>query len=400
MLWRLCWRNLQCRPWQTGLTLLVVAACTATLTACLLLVKGIDSGAKGAIENLGADILVLPAGVDYDPGQVLFTGVPANIYMPAAIIDRIKTIPGVAATTAQFFSQTLNQSCCSLPEEYRLVGYDPESDFVVKKLLDKSVGRALEPGEVIVGGEVPAFLGDRVLILGHPYNVAGYLKPVGGGVDKTIFIDINTARKITGGSPYLTELWREQGNPANLVSAVLVKTGEGVNPDLVALAINKLGGVRAVVAGKVFLNLKEQMLVIIGITWILVLALGGVIAASLLSRYMSLVMERQGEIGLLRALGARQRQIFLLVMLETILTSFSAAALGIASGWGLTLVLQRFVQKSSSFPFLWPSPGESARLAGMLLLAILAISTLAAAWPARTCARLDPTTALTEGELR
>lgn len=400
MLWRLCVRNVQRRPWQTGLTLFVVMACTAALTACLLLVRSIETGARGAVHNLGADIMVLPAGVEQDPGQVLFTGVPANIYMPSQVLENVKALPGVAGATAQFFSQTLNQSCCSLPEEYRLVGYDPESDFVMKMLVQKLEGRALKPGEVVVGGEVPAFLGDRVLVLGHPYDVAGYLKPVGGSVDKTIFIDIETARRIAGESPYLQQLWLEAGDPAGLVSAVLVRVEEGINPELVARDINRLGGVRAVVAGRLFRNLQEQLLVLMGIVWLLVLALGCVIVATLLSRYTSLVIERQAEIGLLRALGTRQSQIFALVMAETIGTGLIAAVLGIVAGWGLTLLLQGFVQKSGSFPFLLPRPPELAALAGSILLAVLAVSVLAAAWPAKTCARMDPVTALAEGELK
>ncbi|GFN22843.1 ABC transporter permease [Thermanaeromonas sp. C210] len=400
MLWRLSLRNLQRRPWQTGLTLMVVATCTASLVACLLLVKGIEVGTRGAVDNLGADILVLPPGVEYDPDQVLFTGIPVNVYMPAQMLEKVKSVAGVAEATAQFFSQTLNQSCCSLPEEYRLVGYDPQTDFVVKRLLDKSVGRDLNPNEVIVGGEVPAFLGDRVLILGHPYEVAGYLRPLGGGVDKTIFIHISNARQISAESPYLQHLWKEAGDPAHLVSAILVRVQEGAAPEVVARSINSLGGVRAVTAGKLFLDLKKQLLVLVGVSWLLVVALGGVIVASLLSRYTSLVIERQGEIGLLRALGARKGHIFSMVMLETLWTGLGAGLLGLLGGWGITLILKGLVQKSGSFPFLLPPTAEVALLLGGILLVILILSALAAAWPARTCSCLDPVTALTEGELK
>lgn len=400
MLWKLCWRNIQRRPWQTGLTLLVVAACTAAITACLLLANGIEKGARGAVDSLGADILVLPAGVEHDPGQVLFTGSPANVYMDASVFHKINAIRGVKEATAQFFSQTLNQSCCSLPEEYRLVGFDPDTDFLVRKLLANSVGRALHPDEVIVGGGVPAFLGDRVLILGNAYNVAGYLRPMGGSVDKTIFIDIDTARRIAGESPYLQHLWRDNGDPDNLISAVLVRTEAGSDPEPVARSINRLGEVRAVAAEKVYLDLKGQLLVIIGIIWVMVLALGLVIMASLLSRYMSLVIERQEELGLLRALGTRKGQVFWLVMAETILSALMAAVVGSGFGLAMATMLQKVVHKSSSFPFLLPPAGQLAAIFGAILLAVVGISTLAAAWPARTCAALDPVTALTEGELK
>ena len=143
MLLKLVWRNLVRRPLQSSLTIFVVAACTAALVSSLLTLWSIENGAKSALNQWGADVLVLPMQAEYSPEEVLFTGSPANIYMNAQVLKEISGIDGVEKATPQFFSQTLNQSCCSLPDEYRLVGYDPSSDFLVNGLLAQDIGREL-----------------------------------------------------------------------------------------------------------------------------------------------------------------------------------------------------------------------------------------------------------------
>jgi len=400
MLWRLVWRNVHRRPWQTGLTIFVVGSCTAALVICLMIVRGIEQGARNAVDNLGADVLVIPAAAQLEPGQVLFTGAPANIYMPGDVVEEIVKIPGVEAVSPQFFSQTLNESCCSLPEEYRLVGYDSSTDFLVKRLLAQGVKRELNPREVVVGGAVPAFLGDRVLILGTAFDVAGYLKPMGGGIDRTIFISMDTARQLAGASPYLQELWAEFGDPSHLVSAVLIKTAPGTSPERVAKVIGKIEGVRATAAAKMFINLKEQLLVFQALAWVLAFITVGITLASLLSRYSSLVIERQEEIGLLRALGTGRRQVFLLVMAETVLSGLIAAVAGALLGWGLVYYLKGLIEKHSSFPFLFPPLPQLIMILTIISAGVVLISIAAALWPARVSAKMDPVIALTEGELK
>ncbi|AFQ45315.1 ABC transporter permease [Desulfosporosinus meridiei] len=400
MLLKLVWRNLVRRPWQTSLTIFVVAACTAALVASLLTLWSIENGAKSALNQWGADVLVLPAQAEYSPEEVLFTGSPANIYMDAQVLKEISGIDGVEKATPQFFSQTLNQSCCSLPDEYRLVGYDPVSDFLVNGLLAQGVGRELNQDEVIIGGEIPAFLGDRVVILGQPFDVAGYLNPKGGSIDRTIFVPIDTARRVASQSPYLQEIWQRAGNPQGLVSAVLLKTSEGVSPEIVGQRISKISGVKAVTAGKLMQSLQEQLIAFRSVIWVLVLIICAITAASLYTRYSSLILEKREEVGLLRILGARKNQVFGMILAESLITVLTASALGSLLGLGLLIYFKLMLKEYSSFPFLIPNLSQMLIALGGLSLVTLWISLLAALWPARRSARLDPVLALSEGQLR
>lgn len=387
------------RPWQSGLTVFVVAACTAALVGCLLTLWSIENGARGVLEQWGADVLVLPAQAEYTPEQVLFTGSPANIYMNAQVSTEISKIDGVGMMTSQFFSQTLNQSCCSLPAEYRLVGFDSNSDFLVKGLLAQGVGRVLTREEVIVGAEIPAFLGDRVVILGQPFSVAGYLKPLGGSIDRTIFVPLDTARKVAAESPYLQELWQNAGDPQQLVSAVLIKVDQGVSPEEVAHKISKIQGIKAVTAGKLMQNLREQLSAFRSVIWALAFIICGITVASLCTRYSSLMLEKREEVGLLRILGARKRQVFHLVLTEVLVTALAAWFLGSLLGLGLFFYFKTVLEKYSSFPFLLPDLSRIVLAFAVIFVVTLLTSMLAALWPARRSVNIDPIVSLSEGQL-
>ncbi|MDO0823328.1 ABC transporter permease [Desulfosporosinus nitroreducens] len=400
MLLKLVWRNLVRRPWQSSLTIFVVAACSGALVSSLLMLWSIENGAKSALNQWGADILVLPAQAEYSPEEVLFTGSPANIYMKAQVLEEISEIDGVEKATPQFFSQTLNQSCCSLPDEYRLVGYDPASDFLVNGLLAQGIGRELNQEEVIIGSEIPAFLGDRVVILGQPFDVAGYLKPKGGSIDRTIFVPIATARQVAFQSPYLQEIWHGAGNPQDLISAVLIKTSESVSPEIIGQTISNIPGLKAVTAGKLMQDLQEQLVAFRSVIWVLVLIIGAITLASLCTRYSSLMLEKREEVGLLRILGARRNQVFKMILAESFITVLTASFLGSLFGLGLLIHFKLMLKEYSSFPFLMPNLSQIVIALSGLILATLVISLLAALWPARRSAFIDPVLALSEGQLR
>ena len=84
-------------------------------------------------ERLGADIMVLPAGASGNASEVLFCAEPVNVYLPASAAEAVAATEGVAASTPQcaFFTQTVDQSCCSVVGVTRVVGIDATTDFVL-----------------------------------------------------------------------------------------------------------------------------------------------------------------------------------------------------------------------------------------------------------------------------
>ena len=121
----------------------------------------------------------------------------------------------------------------------------------------------------------------------------------------------------------------------------------------------------------------------------LFLSLGGIallIAAVGIANIMVIsVLERRGEIGLRRALGARRRHVALQFLLESTLLAAAGGTLGIVLGVVATAVAARLAGNPVEVPLTAPVAGLGA--------ALLA-GTLAGMYPATRAARLPPADAL------
>ena len=127
---KLILQNLEKRKIQSVSTFLAVLISVAVLFALFLLYNGVSSGIETSRERMGADIVVVPRGVEslMDDTELLFTGAPATIYMSEDAASVISKIDGVERTTVQFYGQTLNSACCSTGAEQRIIGYDASTD--------------------------------------------------------------------------------------------------------------------------------------------------------------------------------------------------------------------------------------------------------------------------------
>jgi putative ABC transport system permease protein len=113
------------------------------------------------------------------------------------------------------------------------------------------------------------------------------------------------------------------------------------------------------------------------------LAVGGV---GILTIMTIAVAERTGEIGLLRALGARRRQVLLLFLFEAGLLAGIGGVFGLALGYALAQLLHAI------FPAL-PVTTPWSYAVGAQLIAV-AIGIAAGVAPANRASRLDPVEAL------
>jgi putative ABC transport system permease protein len=98
------------------------------------------------------------------------------------------------------------------------------------------------------------------------------------------------------------------------------------------------------------------------------------------------VSERVAEIGLLKALGARRRQIAALFLLEALALSAAGALAGLVAALALSFVAARL------FPALPLAP--SPMWMGLITALALAVGSAFGLMPARRAAALEPVDAL------
>jgi len=124
-----------------------------------------------------------------------------------------------------------------------------------------------------------------------------------------------------------------------------------------------------------------------------------VAAIGITNTLVTSVLERTREIGILKALGARDSQILLMFLAEGTVLGFLGGALGLMLAWLLAIPSDGFVrgliQKQSAEKILSTSVFEFPLwlCLGMVGFALL-ITTGAALYPARRASRVQPVEAL------
>ncbi len=225
-------------------------------------------------------------------------------------------------------------------------------------------------------------LGQRIRVGGERYRVIGVMEPKGQmlGIDLDDSVYIPTANAL------------RLFNRDSLMEIDLIYR-EGAPVDEVVAGIKRILGARH---GRedFTITTQQQMLDVLGnILDVLTFAVGALGGISLfvggigILTIMSIaVNERTREIGLLRALGARRRQVMGLFLAEAVVLAAVGGMAGLLLGIGGAYLLNALV------PAL-PVHASWGYLLAAELLAVL-IGILAGVEPARRAARLDPVQAL------
>jgi len=396
-LFNLALQNLRRKPYRSVAIGLCVAVMTGSLFIATIVLRGVHTSLAVGSARLGADLVVVPTGYEALAQEAFITGQPTTFYMSGQIEFQIAEISGVHQTSAQVFVQTLtNASCCI--GEFFLVGFDPETDFTISPwLVTHLKGETLGPLDVIAGDRILLREGDGATFYGTSFTIAGVLERTGMGIDRTIYVPLEGLRQMIADSSTLAEEILEIA--PDEISSVLVSIEPGADVIDVAEAIEAgVGGVQVFTASQLNQAVARQLQGVMGITfgvtatlWLMSLLMVGLI-------FSLIVNERQRELGLLRAMGARSRVVFKLVMGEAgLLTGFGGVS-GLVIAGVLLMSFSRLIQLRLRIPYLLPSLAEILVVEiGLLALALLT-GAIASLHPALSISRMEPYAAIRQGE--
>ena len=235
----LAFKNLKRKPLRTFLMTLLISLLSITLFIGSIIVLSLQNGLNNYKERLGADVIAVPyeATTKSSVDDILLQGITGNYYMDIQRYEKIKTIEGVEVASAQFFLTSAKASCCS--SRVQIIGFDPETDFVIKPWIENSYSKTISDDDLVVGASISVPENRLLKFYGNNYNVVAQLAKTGTGLDNAVYTTMTTIKKMASSSSAITNnLELSEVDIENSVSAVFVKVKNGYTADDVAYKIN------------------------------------------------------------------------------------------------------------------------------------------------------------------
>ena len=389
---------------QSASIVVSVALSVMILLTFGLVYGGVMQGIEASKSQGGADVMAVPTdSLQYlDNTELLYTGAPAPIYMSESVVDKIATANGVERISPQFFGQTLNSGCCSTTGETRLIGIDPESDFVVSGLVGADAVRALNDRSVIVGSGVGGVFNNELTIYGEKYKVVGTMAETGTEFDASIVGDIDLVRSLSRELEGYGHYWEKYGDPSGLVSCVMIDVaddGTGAALTSVQAKINLSGEASPLVRSEIVDKSRGQLQSVFLLLVVAAVIMAVVTLLQLFARFFSSVWDRKSELALYRAIGASKADLRKLIVGEISLLVGAGLVIGVVLGFIAQAALLGVMQEGLAFPYVALGAGPAAALVACIIVAFALVCLLSIVWPLNQIGRLDPSTAMQQGDI-
>lgn len=394
----LVWRELLERPSAMLTSMLSILLGVTALVAIRHVTTFSEQEVGRQLESLGANVLVLPKSATIEsyyaadltsetmPESHVATILMANLAgverlsprlcVPATLADRDITLTGILPQS-EFQSKAIWQSTALFSNKHvgckRAVQGPAELDASPEALGSQRSIDQLNEGEAVVGSDVAELClvkqNDSIELLGEKFQVLAILPRTGTVDDSRVFAHLHAVQRLSSSGEVINAI--EVMGCCEDAAGGMVGELSSLLPDTKVVTISQ------VVSTQVGVNrlMGQMSLLVIGI----LVLVGGASVASTIS---SNVRERRREIGTLMALGATPRLIARLFLAKAL----SLGILGGAGGCVLGVAIAFLIGSSWVGISVSPLPG----LLATVILAAVAVTIVAAYWPARVAAALDP----------
>ena len=390
-------QNIKCRPFRSfSLTVLIfmlsfIVTGGSILAVCLL------NGTGSMSARLGADALIVPSGYESDVESALLRGEPSSFYFDGGLVERLTAVEGIERVSPQLFIASLNSEHCSVPVQ--IIGYNPETDFVISPWLAGQLNQSLPDDYVVVGYSVEAKPGDELSFFYKKYKVAAKLENTGMGFDSSVFMNMTAARASL--DDYVLLGGTAIPNIKEAVSSLAVSLKSGYDTAAFARSVRigfRSEGVGVVLPQAMISGIAENLQSLIILISLLIVFLWVLVVVVLAILFSVTLNERKREFGILRALGATRGRLGAIILTEAALISLIGSLTGTALLSLLYFCFNPLLSLMVKMPFLQPSPGKTAfLLTGGFLLAFLT-GPVASGFSALKIGRLATYAIIKEGE--
>jgi putative ABC transport system permease protein len=392
-------RAIRTHALRSFLTLLGIVIGVATLVGVISVISGLNLFVRDKLFRLAPDVFVVSKfGIIRSREEFLDA-----VKRPDITWDDFERLRGELRKADQVGAQvqgtgTVKQGDHRLPDVQL---YGTTANYASLMSLDLAAGRFFLDSErrtaqpvAVIGWDVKAELypqldpiGRTVLVKGIPHRVIGLLAQQGSVLgqsrDNVVYLPIDTYRKELGNRSTIDVLVQARGgvegvddsaDEARAVLRALRHTGFRAPDPFGVVTAESLQDIWHQISAAAFL----LTLLIASVS----LGVGGVVIMNIM---LVAVAERTAEIGLRRALGARQKDVRRQFLLEAALLSFVGGAAGVLLGALVSLAVDRVAH----FP-----ANLTAGTAALGLGLSVAVGVVAGYWPAVHASKLQPVDAL------
>lgn len=402
--------SLRDRKLRTILTILMVMSGSALLVAVSGIGASFTNSFNKQFSNLAPNILFISSsqqaqGSGGGPGIGGGTTTPPKITLNSAVVNRIHSLPFVNDVISTYRGSITLQSQSESKSE-AILSMDPQKLTVIAPTLEFTDGSTIQPNNpaaMIVAQDVA-----------NPPGDANPFLALGQSVRATYsFVDTDTGRQKEQSKNFIvTGIMKETGNPTidngiviNLQAgnSLLQKSGKFDSLFVIAQSADAVDTVqqeiRGLYANNIGINTVKAILKTIqqftgGINAFLSsIAIVSLIvgAVGIITTLYTAVVERTREIGTLKAIGAQNRNILALFLVEALLIGVFGATLGLLSGIGFGYALSAGIRPGNG-PYNPPIFLASDMIRVWIIS--VGLSIIAGLFPALKASRLLPIAAL------
>jgi putative ABC transport system permease protein len=389
------------------LTMLGIIIGVGAVITLLAIGQGVQASVRDQIQRNGSNLVTIFPGSQNAGGVGQGFGSAQTLtYEDALAIANSDTVTAAAAVSPEQNGRYQIQAG-AINTNAQVVGVVP--DYAIVHNATTASGEFIGDGHVssassvvVLGSNLAATLfpgsdpvGQSVLINRQIFQVIGVMAAKGGGgfgsVDEQAFVPITTALQRLAGN-------RAQGvtTTGRVISNIVMQAVDDRSTELLmAQATEVLRERHRIEQDEAddfrFFNQADLLATAGQITMLLTIFLGAVAGISLLVGGIGImnimlvsVTERTREIGIRKAIGARERDILGQFLIEAVLLSLTGGVIGILLGVGIALVVNALGLRTDVVPW------SIVLAAGVAM----AIGVFFGFYPARRAARLNPIDAL------
>jgi len=386
---RLALARLRTSPLRAALTMLGVVIGVASVVALVGVGQGTTSNITSRLSSLGTNLLTISPTAPSSDGSTTLTLEDARAI---ASLDGVAAVAPEVSTsqTVGFGDKTSDTTVLGTT-----IAYPSVRAYQVwqgTSLTDVAVDKGLR---VAVLGKSTADdlgftaedVGSEISIAGLPFTVIGILQPKGGSgfqdPDDQVLVPVGAVQKYFVGGDSLRTIG---------VSATDAAAIDTVKIDVTALLRERHGLANDDDDDFNVFDQTQLLETAQSISGTLSLLLGGIASISLVVGGIGImnimlvsVRERTREIGIRKAIGARQRDILAQFLVEALTLSLLGGLVGILVGLAVSAGIGRIAGWAFTFD---PTTVIAAVVFSLLVGVVFGV------WPARQAARLDPIAAL------